>query len=114
MPPVRINAGHFSPDTRAFFSALANDTENLRLLFAGLESFWDGDIPGIDSPDAFAPDGMVVQFGQPPNRIDLVNSIDGVSFDEAWAGRVHALVKNKRASGRPKDLDDLNYLIGDG
>ena len=74
------------------------------------------------------PSGIVIQFGQPPNRIDLVNDIDGVTFDEAWPGRVdavtrtekgdvhlafiglEALVKNKRASGRPKDLDDLAYL----
>ncbi|HSW30440.1 MAG TPA: nucleotidyltransferase [Longimicrobiales bacterium] len=159
MSPVRIDASHFSPDTRAFFAALAaervryvvvggeavilhghvrltgdvdvyysSDSENLRLLFAALESFWDGDVPGIDSPSALAPEGVVVQFGQPPNRIDLLNAIDGVSFDEAWAGHVEAvivgegdeipirfigldaLIKNKRASGRPKDLDDLSYL----
>ncbi len=106
----------------------SSDSENLRLLFAALESFWDGDVPGIDSPSALAPEGVVVQFGLPPNRIDLLNAIDGVSFDEAWAGHVEAvivgegdeiplrfigldaLVKNKRASGRPKDLDDLSYL----
>ena len=108
-----------------FFS---NDSDNLRRLFAALELFWDGDIPGISSPNAFAPAGVVVQFGQPPNRIDLINAIDGVSFEEAWPGRVDAvivsndgdvpvsfigldaLVKNKRATGRPKDLDDLSYL----
>jgi hypothetical protein len=38
---------------------------------------WD-----IDSPSALAPEGVVVQFGQPPNRIDLLNAIDGVSFAE--------------------------------
>ncbi len=113
-------------DVDIFFS---RDRENLDRLFAALESFWDGSIPGIDSPDAFAPEGVVVQFGQPPNRIDLINAIDGVSFEGAWPGRVDAvvvrddgevpvsfigldaLVKNKRASGRPKDLDDLSYLI---
>ena len=69
-----------------------------------------------------------MQFGLPPNRIDLINTIDGVSFDEAWDGRVdavmvgaesetpipyigvEALARNKRAVGRPKDLDDLDYL----
>lgn len=62
---------------------------------------------------------------------DLVNAIDGVTFEEAWPGRfdaviqpekgdvpiafigLDALVKNKRASGRPKDLDDLDYLTRD-
>ena len=159
MSPIRIEASHFSPDTRAFFGALAaervryvvvggeavilhghvrltgavdvfysSDSENLRLLFAAPESFWDGDVHGIDAPSALGPEGVVVQFGEPPNRIDLLNAIDGVSFDEAWARHVaavivgegdeipvrfiglDALVKNKRASGRPKDLDDLSYL----
>ena len=65
----------------------------------------------------------------PPNRIDLITSIDGVDFADAWPGRVEAvlmspdgevripfigldaLIQNKRASGRAKDLDDLSYLI---
>jgi len=159
VPPVRIDAGHFSPDTRAFIALLAAqpvrylivggeavilhghvrltgdvdfffsaDAENRRRLFDALRTFWEGDVPGIASPDEFAPAGVVVQFGQPPNRIDLVNAIDGVSFEKAWPGRVEAvivgegdevpvtfigldaLVQNKRASGRPKDLDDLGYL----
>lgn len=110
----------------------ARDRENLNRLFSALEEFWAGDIPGVESPDDLAPKGIVIQFGQPPNRIDLVNDIDGVSFDEAWPGRVdaviqtengqvlltfiglEALVKNKRASGRPKDLDDLAYLTREG
>lgn len=75
-----------------------------------------------------APDGQIIQFGQPPNRIDLINDIEGVDFEESWPGRVEALlvsedeetpihfiglralVENKRAAGRPKDLDDLDYL----
>lgn len=67
----------------------------------------------------------VVQLGFPPNRIDLVTSIDGVSFDEAWAGRQEGrfgslpkvaylgraeLIRNKRAAGRPQDLLDLSAL----
>ena len=60
----------------------------------------------------------------PPRRIDLWTSISGVSFDEAWRTRAEAefgnlrvpflgrdaLLKNKRASGRPKDLVDLAVL----
>jgi hypothetical protein len=71
---------------------------------------------------------MVFQFGYPPNRIDLINSISGVDFSKAWEGRtseilsgqetpvsIHyiglaALIKNKEAAGRPKDLEDLKYL----
>jgi hypothetical protein len=65
--------------------------------------------------------GTVFQLGVPPRRIDLLTSIDGVTFDEAWAGRVvcrlgdvdvtvigrDALVRNKRATRRPKDIVDL-------
>jgi hypothetical protein len=72
-------------------------------------------------------EGQVVQLGIAPNRIDLPTSISGVSFEEAWRGRAsgtygrHAvpylgraeLIKNKRASGRPQDLIDLQYLGAD-
>jgi len=71
---------------------------------------------------------MIIQFGYPPNRIDLLNTISGVTFNEAWKGRISenlrvrgqaiaicyiglaALIKNKKAVGRPKDLEDLKYL----
>jgi len=68
--------------------------------------------------------GIVLQIGQPPRRIDLLTEASGLSFAEAWSNRVtHAieglaipflgrddLVRNKRASGRPKDLADLDVL----
>lgn len=76
------------------------------------------------SVDDLARMDTVVQIGVPPRRIDLLTSITGVAFDEAWEGRiVHeagalrvpflgraALVKNKRATGRTKDLADLETL----
>jgi MFS family permease len=68
--------------------------------------------------------GLVFQIGVPPNRIDVVTSIDGVTFGEAWAGQVETtygdqtvpvigrrhLIQNKRASGRPQDLLDIELL----
>ena len=68
--------------------------------------------------------GTFFQLGRPPNRIDLLTAIDGVSFDEAWRSRESAvldglemwviskqlLIENKRATGRPKDLEDLRQL----
>jgi hypothetical protein len=107
---------------------LADDSGNTDRVFAALEEFWDGDVPGIEGPEDLSPEGTIIQFGLPPNRIDLMNSIDGVEFAEAWQGRVEAmlvttdgdvpmsfigleaLAKNKRATGRPRDLDDLSYL----
>jgi hypothetical protein len=72
----------------------------------------------------FARAGIVYQIGLPPRRIDIMTAISGVSFDEAWASRVmadidgrsvafigrDALVKNKEASGRPKDVADVARL----
>jgi hypothetical protein len=69
--------------------------------------------------------GIVVQFGLPPNRVDVLTDISGVAdFPAAWDARrefdVHgravpfigraALIANKRAAGRPKDLADLDAL----
>jgi hypothetical protein len=103
---------------------------NVEALYAALSEFWDGDIPGIACAGELLEDAIVVQFGRPPNRIDLLSSIDGVAFEEAWNARVTvemcdkpgdnpipvfiiglaALLKNKAASARAKDLDDLRYL----
>lgn len=69
-------------------------------------------------------EGKVIQLGKPPYRIDILTSIDGVAFEEAWENKVEGrygnqvlyfiskddLIKNKKASGRKKDLDDLEYL----
>ena len=72
----------------------------------------------------FAQPGKVYQIGLPPRRIDILTEISGVSFDEAWASSVtadvdghtvriigrDAFIKNKLASGRPKDLADVARL----
>ena len=76
------------------------------------------------SPADLSTPGIVFQIGVPPRRIDILTSIDGVAFAEAWGGRVEArygsvrfpiigvdaLMKNKQAVGRPKDLLDLELL----
>lgn len=102
-----------------------DDAKNVVQLFAALEDFWDGDVPGFDRADELSVLGQVVQFGRPPNRIDLLNDISGVRFEEAWGSRetlpaddgtlVHLislslLIANKEASARPKDLDDIAFL----
>jgi len=72
----------------------------------------------------FSRPGGVYQMGLPPRRIDILTEISGVTFDEAWATRIEAevdgltlpmvgrdaLVRNKRASGRLKDLADVASL----
>lgn len=78
---------------------------------------------GITESDFVLPD-QVIQIGLPPYRLDLMTAISGVSFAEAWNGRMtgllfevpvafiglDAFIRNKRASGRPKDLEDLRSL----
>lgn len=104
------------------------EPQNLAKLYSVLSDFWSGSIPGIPDPRDLPAEGEILQFGRPPNRIDLLNRIDGVAFAEAWESRVlvnlrsgedtlkvpviglAALIKNKRASGRSKDQDDLQYL----
>jgi len=78
---------------------------------------------GVSRAD-FLREDQVVQIGLPPRRIDVLTSISGVRFAEAWTGRVThevagmavpflgraSLVANKRASGRAKDRADLEAL----
>ena len=67
---------------------------------------------------------LVYQIGLVPGRIDVLTSLTGLSFAEAWASRVpgrlgdvecsfigrDALIRNKRALGRARDLADLEAL----
>lgn len=102
--------------------------ENAQRLFRALSEFWGGNIPDVAEAKELADAGLILQFGRPPNRIDLLNRIEGVSFEEAWSGRqevllafeseavpmyyigLEQLIANKESVGRPKDQDDLTYL----
>jgi hypothetical protein len=95
---------------------------NAKRLMRALDDFGFGDV-GLTEED-FSAAGAIVQLGVAPNRIDLITAIDGVTFDEAWQGRVKGrfgsqevfylgkaeLIQNKRASGRTQDLADLEWL----
>jgi len=105
-----------------------NTPENVDCLFKTLKEFWGGSIPGIERKEELAEPGIIVQFGVPPNRIDLLNKITGVNFPDAWQNRkteklkikkefieiyyigLNELIKNKKALKRPRDLEDLRYL----
>ena len=100
------------------------DLENANRLFAALLDFWGGDVPGIQAAEELTEEGLVLQFGRPPNRVDLLSRVSGVDFDVAWERRVKAvmndkelpylslqdLISAKEAAGRPKDQQDLVYL----
>jgi glutamine cyclotransferase len=70
-------------------------------------------------------DGSTFQIGRPPARIDILQRIDGVTFDEAWQNRIEGLidgevqvnviskddlVRNKLASGLEQDVLDVKQL----
>jgi len=98
--------------------------ENAARVFAALKTFGAPlEAHGVIVED-FTRIGTVYQIGLPPRRIDILTRISGLDFDEAWASRVDALlerrtihligrdayIKNKLASGRPKDLADAARL----
>lgn len=80
------------------------------------------------SEDDLRRPGLVFQIGVAPHRIDLLTSIDGVDFGDAWSARLETdlggltvpvlsrehLIQNKRATGRPQDLADAARLEGRG
>ncbi len=102
--------------------------ENINSLFNALNDFWNKDMPGIKDKNELAQPDYIIQFGIPPNRIDLMNTIDGVQFEDAWkekntenlsTGDVEVpvyflsldhLLINKKTSGRDKDREDLSFL----
>lgn len=95
---------------------------NARRVYAALIAF--GAPLGRVTVDDFATEGVFFLIGQPPNRIDIITAIDGVSFRNAWPSRVIAqygahtinvigrrhLIQNKETSGRPQDLADAAML----
>lgn len=76
------------------------------------------------SPELFLNKDKVIRMGVPPIRIELLTSISGVVFNECYEDRIKKkwegitvniinlkhLKQNKRASGRMKDLTDLEHL----
>jgi len=98
------------------------DSDNAGRIMSALEEFGFGSV-GLSAED-FKKPGQVVQLGVPPVRIDIITSISGVLWNEAFSHRapgkygdmqVHYIgreqfIMNKRAVGRKKDLADLEAL----
>ncbi len=76
------------------------------------------------NPDEISEKGKIIQLGLPPNRIDIITSIEGVDFEEAWGNREKGsigtipvniisfddLMKNKKSTARLKDRLDVEWL----
>lgn len=96
--------------------------DNAARLVRVLESF--GFAPGTVRESMFTTAGKIVRMGVPPLRLEILNEIDGVEFEDCHARRVEVSIDgvvvdlislpdlrlNKAASGRLKDLADLEQL----
>ena len=116
-------AGHGEPRLTEDLDVFVEPTlANGRRLRAALLDFGFGE--GVPPATVLAANDKVFMLGRKPNRIDILTGIDGVSFADAWSSRVEAefeaaplyvigrdaLLINKRASGRNKDLLDIAML----
>ena len=101
---------------------VGTDPENSKKVYQALKRFG---APLADiQPETFTQAGVIYQIGVVPSRIELLTSITGVSFQEAWNHRqskhleglnlsvlsLDDLILNKSATGRPKDKVDLEWL----
>jgi hypothetical protein len=100
------------PDTPDIDFLIRPTPENAQRVKAALAQFGFGGLD-ISMADLTAP-GKVIQLGYEPNRIDIMTSITGVSFDDAWDTRVPGkldglsvffiakaeLLRNKDSTGR--------------
>ena len=117
---VNFYGYHRMTDDLDVFVAIHPD--NARRLMATLEAFGFWSVaPG---EKAFLKRRKIFRMGRKPTCIELMTTIDGVSFDECFEARqiadiggvevpfigLEQLKQNKQASGRHKDLDDLEHL----
>ena len=98
--------------------------ENAAKVVSALEQF--GAPTAQVSAADFSRPGIVFQMGLPPLRIDVLTELSGLTFSEAWSTRTRAafgpvladvigreaFIKNKRATGRARDLGDIESLGG--
>ena len=101
---------------------IAINPKNAEKLVTVLKAF-DFDVPEL-SMDLFLQADQVIRLGVPPVSIEVLTTVSGVEFEDCYAARVtdeldgvsvdlidlEHLKVNKRASGRHKDLNDLEYL----
>ena len=116
---IKYTEPRFTKDLDLWVKA---DQENAAAVFQALLEF-GAPLEGMTKDD-FAHEGYFYQMGMPPVRVDILMSIKGLTFKDAWARRVEVdfdgilvpfiskqdLITTKRASGRPQDLIDVELL----
>ena len=99
-----------------------SDPTNAEKIWRALVAF-GAPLEDLSVSDLASP-GTFYIMGRPPNQIDLITAIDGVTFEQAWSTRIESiyagvpvsyigreeLIANKKAAARPQDLADVNYL----
>ncbi len=101
---------------------IAVHPDNARKLVSAMKAFGLED-PNL-KPEIFLQKPIIIRMGFPPMRLDISTSISGVDFDECYQSRIvdqfdgvevnvidlEHLKRNKKASGRTKDIADLEQL----
>jgi hypothetical protein len=96
--------------------------DNAHRILGALADFGFGGL-SLEAAD-FTTEGQIIQLGVEPNRVDLLTSLPGLSFESAWNRRMEGwygkqrvfyiakvdLIAAKEAAGRPQDLIDLGWL----
>lgn len=109
----------FTKDLDLFIAA---DPDNAQRIFDALSEF-GAPLTGLSATD-FEKEGFFYQMGRPPLRVDVLMSIDGLVFEDAWQRREVAtvagneilfiskadLIQSKRSAGRTQDLLDIEHL----
>jgi predicted nucleotidyltransferase len=110
---------HYTKDIDIWVSM---DAKNAANIVKALEQFGFASL-GLQVSDFTTPD-QIVQFGYPPNRIDLITTTPGIEFEPCYASRVQTeidgvqvsfidlenLKRTKKAVGRHQDLADIENL----
>jgi len=101
---------------------IATDPENAEAVYAALKAF-GAPLANLTADD-FTRQDYFYQMGRPPLRVDIMMSLPGVEFEEAWKNREMVemddlkipfisrsdLIRVKEASGRPQDKIDVDKL----
>jgi len=102
---------------------IAINPANARKVADAVRDFFGAELEGA-TPELFLQENKIARMGVPPFRIEILTTISGVDFAECFAERVidtidgvdvnlislAHLKANKKASGRLKDLSDLEHL----
>ena len=116
---MKYSEPRFTKDLDVF---IATDQDNANSVYSALKEF-GAPLENLSSED-FAHEGYFYQMGRPPLRVDIMMSIPGIEFDEAWKNREVVeldelkilfisrsdLIRVKEASGRPQDKIDIENL----